>query len=84
MRMSDIFSDARRSFEVQPNAGTLDHSIGKLAGAGVELDRIRGWAFGISREYGIIDYIRPELDRMLNAAANPKQPNAISTESAAS
>ena len=70
--MTDIFSEARRSFEVLPGVGTLEHAIGKLSRAGVEHSRIRGWALAIAEEYGVITYTRPAIDRAL-ASAPPAQ-----------
>jgi hypothetical protein len=67
----DIFYEARRSFEVLPGVGTLEHAIGKLARAGVDHPRIRGWALSISEEYGIIAYTRLAIDRAL-AGASPE------------
>jgi hypothetical protein len=37
--------------------------MGKLAGAGVEHKRIRGWALSIAEEYGILAYASPLFDR---------------------
>jgi len=51
--------------------GTMEFAIGKLARAGVEHSRIRGWAISISEEYGIISYVRPAIDRAL-AGASPE------------
>jgi hypothetical protein len=61
----EIFSEARRVFEVLPGVGTLEHAIGKLAVAGVDLPRIRTWALDIASEYGISHYVRPGFDRMM-------------------
>src|SRR5258705_13047256 len=47
------FSEASRIFEVQPGIGRLELAIGKLAAAGVELPRIRGWAWSTAKLYGI-------------------------------
>jgi hypothetical protein len=68
---SDIFSDARRLLEVAPGVGMMEHAITKLAHAGVENSRIRGWALSISEEYGIIAYTRAAIDRAL-AGASPE------------
>jgi hypothetical protein len=64
---ADIFTEARRSLEVLPGVGTLEHAVCKLARAGVDHKRIRGWALSIAEEYGILAYARPELDRMLTS-----------------
>jgi hypothetical protein len=66
--MTDVYSDARRTFEVLPNVGTLELAVRKLAGAGVESARVRGWALSIAEEYGILAYVRPGLDRMMASA----------------
>jgi hypothetical protein len=68
-----IFSEARRSFEILPGVGTMEHAIGKLARAGVQPSRIRGWALAISEEFGILSYTRPVLDRMMAGAAKLSQ-----------
>jgi hypothetical protein len=70
---ADIFSEARRTFEVLPGVGTLERAMGKLAGAGVEQSRIRGWALAISEEYGILSYVGPVIDRMMSGAAKLSQ-----------
>jgi hypothetical protein len=58
------FSEARRTFEIAPGVGTLEHAIGKLSEAGVDRVRIRTWAFSISEEYGTTTYTRRVLDRL--------------------
>lgn len=66
---AEIFSDARRTFEVLPGVGCLEHAVEKLAQGGVDQGRIREWALSISEEYGILSYVRPSLDRMMAGAA---------------
>jgi hypothetical protein len=67
-----IFLEARRSLELAPGVGTMEHAIGKLARAGVDRSSIRRWALSISEEYGIITYVRDAIDRAL-AGASPEQ-----------
>jgi hypothetical protein len=63
--MSDqIFSEARRTFEIMPGVGSLECAIGKLTAAGVDRARIRAWAASISEEYGVVSYVRRVLDRL--------------------
>jgi hypothetical protein len=73
--MSDqIISEARRTFEVLPGVGTLEHAVGKLSRAGVEHSRIRAWALATAEEYGISHYVRPGFDRMMADAVRTDQP----------
>ena len=72
MRDIDIFSEARRIFEVLPGVGTLERAIGKLAAGGVEHACVRSWALSIAAEFGTLAYIRPSLDRMLADANKPQ------------
>ena len=68
--MTEIFSEARRTFEVLPGVGCLESAVGKLVKAGVDPDRIRGWALSISAEFGILSYVRPAFGRIMAGAAN--------------
>ncbi len=70
---AEIFSEARRVFEILPGVGTLEGGIAKLARAGVPRSQIRGWAISICEEYGISEYVGPGLDRLMRRAAKLTQ-----------
>jgi hypothetical protein len=69
MTEGQIFAEARQSFEVLPGVGSLEYAIDKLARAGIDRGRIRGWAIDVSQEYGIISYTRAAIDRAISGDA---------------
>ncbi len=70
---TEIFSEARRVFEILPGVGTLEQGIAKLTRAGVEHSRVRAWALSVADEYGILSYVHSDIERLMRGVAKLAQ-----------
>jgi hypothetical protein len=61
----DIFSEARRTFELLPGPAMMAFALKKLAAADVGRNQMRTWSLRVAAEFGVTFYIRNSLERLL-------------------
>jgi DNA-binding transcriptional regulator YdaS (Cro superfamily) len=61
-------------FETSPSAASLEVAMTQMFRDGDDAQSIRRWAIEKASEYGILEYVRPELDwRLVRAKRNAMQ-----------